>query len=221
MERLVNPDADGDVALIDPFMFPYLSDETRIMNEEKIPNWRSEHPPIHKRMQDSIFQHLERPLVPQFICGYCYDSHWIPSDISIDQNGHVTIKSYINNLHPLELYDSIGRLFEAMVPMFERILSQHPNATTQYKTVVSPEKKAFLLRGRDVQVVVSVMDIYLVPDRLSHECGDWRPTSGSHRSHWSVLLRPSQHDSTKTFACVHGRSNGRIQPYRDAARLWH
>ncbi|KAI9202613.1 uncharacterized protein BJ171DRAFT_513780 [Polychytrium aggregatum] len=47
---------------------------------------------------------------------------WLPAEFEIDADGHVSIASYINNLHPelhKALYGDIERIFEAMLPMFE------------------------------------------------------------------------------------------------------
>ena len=51
---------------------------------------------------------------------------WLPSEFAIDDEGKVQIKSYINNLDPTQyknLYLSIGKIFEAFVPMFNSVLS--------------------------------------------------------------------------------------------------
>lgn len=50
---------------------------------------------------------------------------WLPSEISCDENGDVSIDSYINNLPPKKnasLYSLIGRIMSSFVPMFSRVL---------------------------------------------------------------------------------------------------
>ncbi|KAK4046574.1 hypothetical protein OIV83_005944 [Microbotryomycetes sp. JL201] len=51
---------------------------------------------------------------------------WLPTDFEIAADGSVTIKSYINNLHPEKhkaTYGVLAGIFECFVPMFERLLS--------------------------------------------------------------------------------------------------
>ncbi|KAJ3112525.1 hypothetical protein HDU96_004465 [Phlyctochytrium bullatum] len=48
---------------------------------------------------------------------------WLPSEFDVDARGRVTIRSYINNLHPRrygELYRVIAGVFQYLLPMFER-----------------------------------------------------------------------------------------------------
>lgn len=50
---------------------------------------------------------------------------WLPSEISCDENGEITIDSYINNLPPQKnatLYSLIGRILSRFVPLFSRVL---------------------------------------------------------------------------------------------------
>lgn len=50
---------------------------------------------------------------------------WLPSEISCDENGEVSIDSYINNLPPKKnaaLYSSIGRILSQFLPLFSRVL---------------------------------------------------------------------------------------------------
>lgn len=159
--------AAGDVALIDPFMFAYTRGETRVMDEEDVARLASRASlDPQERMLDGMFLDLSSPFESEYVCGYYFmtlQSQWTPSDFLIDQDGHATIQSYVNNLNPLEhrrLYSSLGRLFDAMLPMFERVLG--------------PEKTGGIsLRGRQVQVVVTAMNMHLTPDQPRHECGDW------------------------------------------------
>lgn len=56
---------------------------------------------------------------------------WLPSEISCNENGEVSIDSYINNLPPKRnaaLYSSIGRILSRFLPMFSRVLRDlaHP-----------------------------------------------------------------------------------------------
>ncbi|KAJ1898569.1 hypothetical protein LPJ66_002667, partial [Kickxella alabastrina] len=51
---------------------------------------------------------------------------WLPSEFQVHQNGHVTVESYINNLHPLkyaEFYPVIGNVFSKFVPVLEQVVT--------------------------------------------------------------------------------------------------
>ncbi|KAJ2054270.1 hypothetical protein IW146_000072 [Coemansia sp. RSA 922] len=56
---------------------------------------------------------------------------WLPSEFCIDDNGVVTIESYINNLHPVKhatLYPIIASVFSKVVPLLEQVVTDlvHP-----------------------------------------------------------------------------------------------
>ena len=51
---------------------------------------------------------------------------WLPANFDVADNGDVTIKSYINNLHPrlhAELYHTIGEVFRECIPLLECCLT--------------------------------------------------------------------------------------------------
>ncbi|KAJ1885925.1 hypothetical protein LPJ66_009885, partial [Kickxella alabastrina] len=51
---------------------------------------------------------------------------WLPSEFQVHQDGHVTVESYINNLHPLkyaEFYPVIGNIFSKFVPVLEQVVT--------------------------------------------------------------------------------------------------
>ncbi|KAJ1858370.1 hypothetical protein GGH12_000021 [Coemansia sp. RSA 1822] len=51
---------------------------------------------------------------------------WLPTEFRIDDDGAVTIESYINNLHPVKhaaFYPTIARIFSNFVPMLEHVLT--------------------------------------------------------------------------------------------------
>ncbi|KAJ2255392.1 hypothetical protein GGI13_001643 [Coemansia sp. RSA 455] len=56
---------------------------------------------------------------------------WLPSEFRVDDNGAVTIESYINNLHPVKhaaLYPVIAGVFSKVVPLLEQVVTDlvHP-----------------------------------------------------------------------------------------------
>ncbi|KAJ2061147.1 hypothetical protein GGI17_003257 [Coemansia sp. S146] len=56
---------------------------------------------------------------------------WLPSEFRVDDNGAVTIESYINNLHPVKhaaMYPVIASVFSKFLPLLEQVLTDlvHP-----------------------------------------------------------------------------------------------
>ncbi|EGF82439.1 hypothetical protein BATDEDRAFT_86638 [Batrachochytrium dendrobatidis JAM81] len=55
---------------------------------------------------------------------------WLPSEFHVEQDGSVTINSYINNLNPIwhrDMYKCIAKIFKCFVPMFESLFRTiHP-----------------------------------------------------------------------------------------------
>lgn len=55
---------------------------------------------------------------------------WLPSEFKVDQNGHTTISSYINNLNPnqhMDLYNVLANIFESFLPLFAKTLTDLAN----------------------------------------------------------------------------------------------
>ncbi|KAJ2696795.1 hypothetical protein H4218_004376 [Coemansia sp. IMI 209128] len=58
---------------------------------------------------------------------------WLPTDFYVNDDGSVTISSYINNLHPTRyssLYQSISKVFAKCVPLLEQVTTDaiHPRS---------------------------------------------------------------------------------------------
>ncbi|KAJ2252462.1 hypothetical protein GGI13_003267 [Coemansia sp. RSA 455] len=51
---------------------------------------------------------------------------WLPSEFRVDDNGAVTIESYINNLHPVKhaaMYQIIASIFSKFLPLLEQVVT--------------------------------------------------------------------------------------------------
>ncbi|KAK6092258.1 hypothetical protein MT418_8490 [Batrachochytrium dendrobatidis] len=58
---------------------------------------------------------------PEFIS---FKFQWLPSEFRVEQDGSVTINSYINNLNPIwhrDMYKCIAKIFKCFVPMFKSL----------------------------------------------------------------------------------------------------
>ncbi|KAJ2253747.1 hypothetical protein GGI13_002531 [Coemansia sp. RSA 455] len=94
----------------------------------------------------------------------CYSEKfcWLPSEFRVDDNGAVTIESYINNLHPVKhaaLYSIIANVFSKFLPLLEQVITDlvyprqlrvKPDASKYYR---SDEPK---------------------PDKYSNDCDRWK-----------------------------------------------
>ena len=128
---------------------------------------------------------------------------WLPSEFDVDKEGHVIIRSYINNLHPVahkELYPIIAKIFERFVPLFNKVLTglvnppQHNRLKVdtilddneEFKSIFDiPEynpaarasegqrPKIVDIRGRRLQVIVKMANIVLTPERPEYPGGVW------------------------------------------------
>ncbi|KAJ2246474.1 hypothetical protein GGI13_005421 [Coemansia sp. RSA 455] len=72
----------------------------------------------------SLVQALDMPNAGEYLC-------WLPTDFYVNEDGSVTIRSYINNLHPVlyaDLYKSISKVFAKFVPLLEQVATDvlHP-----------------------------------------------------------------------------------------------
>lgn len=66
--------------------------------------------------------------------GHSSFTSWLPTDVAVDQDGKgVKLEGYINNVHPVlqeGLHDALKDLLFRFVPMFERVLGDLRNYTT-------------------------------------------------------------------------------------------
>lgn len=120
---------------------------------------------------------------------------WLPTPFQISDEGAVTIASYINNLDREkygELYDDLGALFRAALPMIEGVLgyvdtvkfwkensdfpseNRLPDPTNFEAQVISPRS----VRGRELQVIPKIVD-YDLQAGDTHE-GVWHVEGMSH-----------------------------------------
>ncbi|KAJ2117322.1 hypothetical protein IW146_000849 [Coemansia sp. RSA 922] len=58
---------------------------------------------------------------------------WLPTDFHVNDDGSVTISSYINNLHPVRyaaLYQTISKVFAKLMPLLEQVTTDmvHPRS---------------------------------------------------------------------------------------------
>lgn len=77
--------------------------------------------PEFDKTKDIIKKHVEP-------YGISSRFQWLPSVFNVSETGHVTIKSYINNLHPIQhqnLYQPIADIFSRAIPGLNACLSRY------------------------------------------------------------------------------------------------
>lgn len=110
------------VDLVHPSLFCYVEDESILINEETI---------------DEQFLPKPSEAPPKKVRKYYAEAtapsskyRWMPSEMSVTDQGVISIDSYVNNLHPIkhkDLYGVIGEVLEKFIPLFNRTLNDVVN----------------------------------------------------------------------------------------------
>ncbi|KAJ2881638.1 hypothetical protein H4R27_003958 [Coemansia aciculifera] len=137
--------------MVDPFMYPFAFSRSQILDKPitspkaaldyAIARNNSE---LMGRTIEDIVRHSMDVYVPLeklglshlvnayeiFSSTHSYIS-WLPTDFDVSEDGSVSIRSYINNLHPTRysgLYQSISKVFAKFVPLLEQVATDviHP-----------------------------------------------------------------------------------------------
>lgn len=96
---------------------------------------------------------------------------WLPSEFNISQSGKVKIDSYINNLpeENTDLYQSIAKLFEEMIPDFQNLL----NVMVENEKYLSQDSPVPNLNGSNLHVIVKIAETILTPTNPKFNGGSW------------------------------------------------
>ncbi|KAF9928508.1 hypothetical protein BGZ67_006958 [Mortierella alpina] len=125
-----HPGSDHQVLdLVHPSLFPVIVGRTMVTEKEAIP-------PLDSVGQGKVLENMPPSHSDEMYCSQKYQ--WLPTDFEVSQEGKVNIKSYINNLHPIEhedMYPVLGEIFEKFLPMFEEVLGDMQQLATdkQYR----------------------------------------------------------------------------------------
>ena len=137
-QRDWQPGADRQVLdLVDPALYPIINNVSRVL-----PSADRYHSPCADSSSSSPpFNSWRDELNGGYIACFRLGSHsdfgvsrkyqFLPSEFAVSADGAVSIRSYINNLHPTDhapLYATIASVFERLVPLFARTLTDllHP-----------------------------------------------------------------------------------------------
>ncbi|KAJ2064579.1 hypothetical protein GGI17_000906 [Coemansia sp. S146] len=146
----------GFQALVDPFMYPLMTKESLVLTKPvgspedalnpELPRIKPEcledwHKTINNiNTYKSYHKDIDgKPKLPRVIRQYLssllneFYGCWLPTDFGVGEDGTVTIRSYINNLHPTRyatLYQTISKVFAKFMPLLEQVATDmiHPRA---------------------------------------------------------------------------------------------
>ncbi|KAJ2054654.1 hypothetical protein GGI08_004482 [Coemansia sp. S2] len=148
--------SSGFKALVNPFLYPFSSDNSLLLETPVATPEAALDPTLSRTMPGSPedWLHEIRDLNTTFSADKdvfdkreiiepvraCYAVEfdeeyvcWLPTDFYINDDGSVTIPSYINNLHPVRyaaLYQTISKVFAKFVPLLEQVTTDviHPRS---------------------------------------------------------------------------------------------
>ncbi|KAJ2740264.1 hypothetical protein GGI20_005899, partial [Coemansia sp. BCRC 34301] len=126
--------------LVDPSLFPLIYSRSKLCRQTSTSPQIALNPRMSGEFPGSIGKWREALsglgyYVPPCVDRYCdYESNiscWLPSEFLVENNGAVTIESYINNLHPVKhaaLYPVIASVFSKFIPLLEQVVTDlvHP-----------------------------------------------------------------------------------------------
>lgn len=109
------------------------------------------------------------------------DYQWLPAEFTVDDQGNVSINSYINNLDESKyprIYELVAEIFGRFVPMFDSVCSRLKNNFADESE--SGDLKNIPLRNRRLQVVTKLVE-YRVNKEEEFE-GVWHVEGMSHEN---------------------------------------
>jgi len=142
----IHPGSESQVVdLIHPSMYPYIKGITQIIPVQDDNNQEGKEGEeqgvvggiggIGKEGEDWSYLNIDEST----------DYAWLPSEFMIDENGSVTISSYINNLDQdidssssssSQLYEDIGLVFQSMLPMFQKVVGKKKKLVSRKLQVI-------------------------------------------------------------------------------------
>ncbi|KAK5665085.1 hypothetical protein QVD99_007942 [Batrachochytrium dendrobatidis] len=110
---------------------------------------------------------------------------WLPSEFRVEQDGSVTINSYINNLNPIwhrDMYKCIAKIFKCFVPMFESLfrtmdpMFKYIDIRNGIQGYESPNRSYYNGMRSDTQVTRSVY-VPILPKHFESKYESAKPVS--------------------------------------------
>ncbi|CAO3571433.1 unnamed protein product [Mortierella alpina] len=163
--------------IVHPSLYPVIAGRTLVTEDEAIP-------PLDHVGQGKVLEELPECDAPEAYCSKQYQ--WLSTDVKVTPEGQVKIKSYVNNLHPIEhkdIYPALEGILERFLPMFEEVLGEmlqyHSygcrqfRLTTDYHHWDDDDDEGAGRTGSPLQVIFKLADIQLTADNPSYNGGVW------------------------------------------------
>ncbi|KAJ2891155.1 hypothetical protein GGI21_005936, partial [Coemansia aciculifera] len=127
--------------LIDPSLFPLIYGRSKLCLQTTTSPQVALSPTVCGEFPGSLNRWSEILGELGYYVPKCEDNHWLvlsskgfswlPTEFRVDDNGAVTIESYINNLHPVKhaaFYPIIASVFSQFIPLLEQVVTDlvHP-----------------------------------------------------------------------------------------------
>ncbi|KAJ3189492.1 hypothetical protein HDU85_003123 [Gaertneriomyces sp. JEL0708] len=111
--------------IVHPSLWPYINCVSRAFNNEQLEAMRKENGGNilwHQYLNGGgVFNVYIKP-PSTYHTDFSKMYQWLPADFAISEQGSVSVKSYINNLNPLEhadLYMTLRKVIGAFIPLFD------------------------------------------------------------------------------------------------------
>ncbi|OXA55053.1 uncharacterized protein LOC110849768 [Folsomia candida] len=234
------------INVIDPYSYCVVAKRSHILKEIFVPN---EHKKVgdYRHLlhfhSDKVDKYLDQTDVKRLISSIPDDMissppkiEWdpnyqlLPADVVIDSGGASHFTSYVNGLNPAEhgeLYATLEQVFDKMIPLYEKVLSEIllTRLEVEPKTRSETDKNQSVpvtLRGKKIQVVVRMTTTILTPENSKHPGGQWHIEGmaneqivavglhyfSSENSNTSKLyLAPTWRESNSVISVVDGGNN--------------
>ncbi|KAJ2578527.1 hypothetical protein GGH95_003403, partial [Coemansia sp. RSA 1836] len=136
-----HPDGESRMLnLIDPSLFPLIYSRSKLCRQPCAspqaalnPGAPGEFPGSRGKWHEVLSgsDYYIPPLSYRYMQGVFAEFSWLPSEFRVTDDGAVTIKSYINNLHPVKhaaFYPTIASVFSKFIPLLEQVVTDlvHP-----------------------------------------------------------------------------------------------
>lgn len=169
--------------LVHPSLFSYINGVSNLKNNLDITGGK--HKEYYKSKKEIKVDYWNRPYEKS-------KYQWLPSEFNIDEKGKCKIESYINNLPEdnIELYALIEKLFEKVLPYFEKIwnyihISKLYNSSEIFlydgntKSCLDTKLTDISLKNRILQVIPKIVTYELKDEKIE---GAWHVEGMSHEN---------------------------------------
>ena len=137
LEQVAHPDYhpgshEQMIDLVHPSLYPYVAGLSRevLFEGEKWENFVGGGEVVDRALAGAAAQKKHAWMMQDNYEDTSAKFQWLPGEVSVAQDGKVSIDSYINNLHPQQhaaLYKTLAVILERFIPLWNRVLTDLRN----------------------------------------------------------------------------------------------